>query len=453
MNNGSVASHESRNVFIVLAAFFYAAYAILTPPFQNPDEHQHLLRAWQLSEFTLIGEHRGDQAGGVLPGGIGAAAVSEIGTLRPHFENRPVPVRAFMDWRATSPSDREPQFYNFLGSAIYSPFSYVPQVLAIWTGRLFDFSVENILRLGRLLNAVLAITLIAVAISLAPYASYTFLFIGLLPPTIASSTSFGQDGLVIGSSCILVATGLRLALLPAARRERLLLVTSGIVVTLTKIVYFPLIFTAGLFRAAPGRDRRERLLLLGLAGAVAIGATMAWMAVISPVAIRPQSDMPPPLERFLIWAADPASFLGPLWFTYVTRGDFLLGSAFTFGWINVGPVLLAQWATLIALVMLILLGDRDGVAPSLRLRGWLLLLALGTTLLLSFVLYIYYSPPVINRVRGMQGRYLIPILALALPALVPARTTWKTSREYMLVLLVCANLICLFAIVVSYYSF
>ncbi len=57
-------------LFVLIAPFLYAAYALLTPPFQSFDENQHLDRAWQISSLQFTGERRGAQSGGELPPGL-----------------------------------------------------------------------------------------------------------------------------------------------------------------------------------------------------------------------------------------------------------------------------------------------------------------------------------------------------------------------------------------------
>src|SRR5262245_29628451 len=62
--------HPAR-LYLMLAPLIYLIYALLAPPFQTPDEHQHLFRAWQVAHFQWIGERRENEAGGLLPAGLG----------------------------------------------------------------------------------------------------------------------------------------------------------------------------------------------------------------------------------------------------------------------------------------------------------------------------------------------------------------------------------------------
>ena len=304
-----------HRLFLLIAPLLYLAYALLTPPFQTPDEHQHLFRAWQLSEFQLFGERRGDASGGVLPGTLGQAALPEIGSLEPHASHRPVLQRPFgSDPRRLTPQDASgnSRFYDFRGAVIYSPAGYVPQVLAIWIGKTIRLSVEDIVRLGRLLNAALAIFLIHRALRVTPVGASVFLFVGLLPMTAAASAAFGQDGLVIGGACLITATGLRTAFRKAPRTGDLLVTTLvAMLLTLSKLFYLPLALIGG----QPVVGKRIQLQRLAPYLAICLAAaTLAavWLVANSRAVVAPWPDIPPATQTLASWFQHPIKCSRPL---------------------------------------------------------------------------------------------------------------------------------------------
>jgi len=70
--------------YILFAPLIYLLFALLTPPFQTPDEQQHLYRAYQLSTLQLFGERSGTMSGGHLPPGLSVAAAKELRTVQLH---------------------------------------------------------------------------------------------------------------------------------------------------------------------------------------------------------------------------------------------------------------------------------------------------------------------------------------------------------------------------------
>lgn len=441
-------------LFLLIGPLLYFAYALLTPPFQTPDEHQHLFRAWQLSEGQLFGGRQGKAAGGVLPANLGNAALPEVGSLKPHFDHRPIVHRSFSDAfsRATPiHSDANDRFYDFRGAVIYSPASYLPQIMAIEVGRATGVSIENIVRLGRVLNAILAIGLIYWALRITPVGQSAFLFVGLLPMTAASSASFGQDGLVIGSACLLTAAGLRNILARRAQLSTLLVAgAAAIPLALCKIFYLPLALVGGQPFIA-GRLQLQRLwpwiVLSVLAGAIALG----WLRADAMLVVAPWPDIPPAGSRLADALRHPMIFPAVLGHTYIDHGPVLLDSLFEFGWLNVPSGSIAAFLTAVGCGFVIIGGDSAADQLKWPTRVWLIALTMTSALLVSFAAWIYGTPAQMDSIFGLQGRYFIPLGAPLLIAFLPARKAPSNFSQFVAPLMIAANLFALAAIVRAFY--
>lgn len=459
-DRASAGWRDPLRLYLVLAPLLYLAFALLTPPFQTPDEHQHLFRAWQLSEGGVIAEKRGNQIGGDMPAGLLRATEAELGSLAPHAWRgaNPVPWAERLS-RATPPAAQEPRsFANFIGSAAYSPAGYGPQVVAVWSGQALGLSVENILRLGRVLNAALAFVLIALAMRALPMGRNVLMAIGLLPMTAASAAAFGQDGVVIGCAALLVAVGLRAAFVrPWNWRDGIIAGLLAAVLTLAKFVYLPLAGVA-LF-AGRSRDflspvRRWQPALTPL---LAVGAALAlflgWMTLVSGLTAPMMPGRPLPADQLRYVMAHPLAF--PAAFAHTFRPAGLLDQTltlFSFGWLSVGPVALAWIAGMAALLLVVLGGTGSGPRLGWAWRSWLLLLSLGVVLILSFALYLAATALGAGGVDGLQGRYFIPVL---LPLLLALGRQGNGARANVPMLaaglMLFANAVSLAAIVRAFY--
>lgn len=445
---------QPSRLFLWLAPLLYAAFALLTPPFQTPDEHQHLFRAWQLSEFQLIGERRGDAAGGVLPSGLGRAALPEVGTLEPHPPRSVVerPFSTVFDRGTTPDTDAPRHFFNFLGSVVYSPAGYLPQIAAVWLGRAVGFSVEGIVRLGRLLNGAATILLIYSAIRLTPVGALAIFWVGLLPMTASASAAFGQVGIVIGGACLLTAIGLRVVLNSRWDRSDILITAMvTIVMTLSKFIYLPLALIGG--QPFVGRAFEwRRLAMPMLICVIAAGLLVVWLNEISALAIRPQG-IPPAAERLQLWLDRPSELLMLLERTYIWNGGPLLGSLFSFGWLNVGPVNSSAIMSGFACALVLIAGNTANGQLKLATRVWLVTIATSIILLLSIAMYLYWTPASEIWIQGLQGRYFIPVMPALLVALLPNRIQVRELTGLIALLMVGANLIGLEAVVAAFYYF
>ena len=441
-------------LFLLLAPLIYAAFALLTPPFQTPDEQQHLFRAWQLSEFHLIGERQGNQAGGQLPASLGRAALPEIRSLEPHVA-RKVVARSF-DTNFSGGTAPDPggarEFFDFRGSVIYSPAGYVPQVLAIWLGRPAGLSVENVIRLGRLFNAALTILLIFWAIRLTPAGAQPLMWVGLLPMTASAAASFGQDGAVIGGACLLTAIGLRVAFGGKWEGSTALIaavVTVGM--TLAKILYLPLALI-GAVPAKANKVARRQVLVPAMICLVAAVLTALWLQAIGHLVILPRSDIPPPSERLAAWLRHPTTLFMLMQRTFVWNAPYILDTVFKFGWLNVGPDRTAEFGTIVALCLVLLAGDPQADRLGWKLRLWLFLIAIAVVLLVGVTLYLYSRPASDDWVQGFQGRYLIPVAPPLLAAAMVRRIRPAAYGAIAPLLMVGANVLVLRSICIAFYG-
>lgn len=442
-------------LFLWLALPLYTLFALITPPFQTPDEHQHLFRTWQIASGQIIADRAGGEAGGWLPPGLPDAAARELGDIAPHASDRPLTRRSIDEAMARATAigaDAEPRFVNFFGAIIYSPASYLPQLVAVWIGAAAAMPVEHILLLGRLLNAVLAVLLLFAAIRIAPVARMGFFWVGLFPMTVASAASFGQDGLQIGGLALLTAVGLRAH--RAARWHRAdiaLLLGVGALISLAKFVYLPMLALAALPRPRAVRWLRWSA---PIAAAVALAALLValWLAAVAGVMVDVRPGIPPAGERLAGFAADPLALVALLVRTADQEGVTIFESLFTFGWANIGPVQGAMLPSLTALGLVLLAGDANAAAVSRAQRAWLMLLACCVSLLIALALYFTYTPASAATIEGIQGRYLIPLMPAVLVALARRRTIAGPLPEVgAAALLVIANLAVLAVIARVFY--
>jgi uncharacterized membrane protein len=445
-----------RIVLLVAGAFLYVAYALITPPFQTPDEQQHLFRAWQLAHFQLHAERRGDEVGGMLPTGLPDAAVAELGTAAPHVEIRPVPRRplAQMFERSTPVSDSQPKrFANFLGGALYGPVGYAPQIAALWASSALGWSAEATVRLGRLFNAALTLGLLALALTIMPVGRLFVLLLALMPMTAAMAASLGQDGLIIGSCAMVTALGLRAA--REARWSRSALVLLGLfggVLGLTKIVYTPLIALALL--PVP-RGRRPLPWMAGPAAllALAAGLSALWLKINAGAVVRMAPGLSDPGAQLAFIAAHPSALLATLARTLADLGGHIVMTSFSFGWLTVGPVMGAAFLAGAALVTALFHGIPAGTLPGRGWRVWGALIALLIAAGISTAIYIASSPVGSPIVLGLQGRYFLPLLPLL--GLVAARPRGAARKDLLWIsvaLMLGSNVLALLAIGGAFYT-
>ena len=162
-------------IFLFLAASFGLAILFANAPFQAPDENDHYFRAFQLSEGTLIGEKLGNSSGGELP--KLAIDVTDTDGIAFHSEKkmtRGLFVRLlhpfFVNWGGSTRI-----FHGFPHTEVYSPAGYLPQLVALFIGRMFRIGPLALMYLARLSAFAASVALGYIALRTLPLYRWTTL--------------------------------------------------------------------------------------------------------------------------------------------------------------------------------------------------------------------------------------------------------------------------------------
>jgi hypothetical protein len=443
-------------LFLLIAPVIFAAYALLTPPFQTFDESQHLERAWQVSALELRSERRGTQSGGELPPGLAVAMLKEIGSLVPQGE-RHVVVRPFSQiFEQNTPIglDQPWLYYDFFGAVVYAPISYLPQSVAIRVGETLDLSVEWTLRLGRLLNCAVSIALIWWALRILPFGRWIALTVALLPPTAAGAASFGQDGLVIGTGFLLISSGLNVAQEKRWSIKSVLVVSvASIIIAVSKVVYLPLTAVG----AIPRPPRVTWLRWISIPLLIALASTLlfvGWLRLDAAALVTARPPLPTTSEQLLWMISHPIDFSTLMARTYGALLPYFWANQYRFGDSTVpiiGTAVITGTAAILASMTYV---EDRGVGPTKVQRAWMLLIFFGIAVLTATALFLGNTPRGADHIHGIQGRYFVPALPLVGIAL--SRSGKPGSAPLLTASLasaVAANLLTLSTIVRIFYSF
>lgn len=399
-------------VVLSLAVGLFMIFA--TPPFQSPDEDVHFYRAYQLSEGRVIAQRDGARVGGYL-----AAALQEATAP---FSNMPFKPLQKVDPRLVDslrhkPFMSEPRvFLEFMHMAIYSPVAYVPAVIGIRIAKVFRASAIDMLYAARLATLLCWIAVVFIAVRIIPALKWAVVLLALMPMTLFLASSLSADVLTNGFSILLAAVIVRSALAREDRlrwKEGLAIVLLCVLVALTKQVYFLLaVMTLMIAKGRFGSLRRKLLFCAGAVGiAIFVNLVWAWM-VRGVIAHEAFAD---PQQQAQLILAQPLGFARVMVNTIATWWRIHLAwYVGVLGWLDTW---LPMWIYPSYLLMLAAASLTDkGESRAVQLKEKLLLSAiLGATLLLIAISqYLTYSFPAGSTIRGLQGRYAIP---LTLPAM------------------------------------
>jgi uncharacterized membrane protein len=420
LDGGGFTARAEKTVFAAICVAILL-FALITPPFQAPDEDQHWFKAVLLAEGRLLPERQGALTGAVLP-------LDAVELRRTDFPGE----RQGVAWRASpaeigaagSKNSQRPGagFVQFPNLANYSPSLYLPQAAGIATAEAFGLPRLGGFYLGRLCNALAAIALLALALAAMPWGRAALLAAAALPTFAFQAGSLSADASINGFAFLALALSLRLG--DAAHRKGWLLLAAAPFLGLAKGVYLPVV-VAGLRWPTGARDRR--FWLFAASAAVAAAAFVGWMlysggqpSLYTTVSRKTglQATTAPMADQLGVILADPLGYVRILLTSFSERFPvYILQIVGRPGWNAFLLPLLAY--PLAALMIVAALLSGSGPRATWGQRGWWLLLALGGAVLVETALYLTGTPYGADYVQGVQGRYFLPLLPLLLLAAMP----------------------------------
>lgn len=412
--------------FVLYGLTAIAFLAINIPPFQNPDEAAHFLRAAQLADGGLVGTRfsvtaadgsRQITAGGNADPGVLAAALP-FNALIFHPDARAMGTY----WKPPVHWSTQRAMTSFPNTAVAPPVFYVPSALAVIVGRMSRITVIQTLLLSRVLTGLAAVSVGAVAIVWAGRGAPWVFAVLTLPMSLSLIASSSQDALLLGCSALAGAAMLRALRVPGRHDWRILaiLAVSLGLIGAVRPPYGALVVLPLGLTAFPLRWRIA-------CAAAAAACIVAWCLVALLTAATNFGAFvgAEPGAQIAAFLSDPVQAAHVV---LVTLRRYWLGYVVGFvgqlGWLDTAlPG--AYYGVAVAMLVVAAIAAMLGVAGGpVRGGSWLaiagaILLAAGGIFAIQ---YLTWTTPGSPTVEGVQGRYFLP-LALAGAALLPALQT------------------------------
>lgn len=420
-------------VYLVTALPTVLFLTVLTPPFQSPDEPNHFQRAVSILNGRIVaqrGAMRG-QAGAVIPRSVSRVSGAFM-DLSGHPEVKYTTER-MRDVSAIHWDRADKGYSDFSNTTIYPPFFYVPTVAALSVSRSLDWTVLNSYRLARSVNGIVAVLLATAAIGVAGHGRSVLFAVLSLPMALHLFASVSQDALLIAGVGLAVALCSRAAARPGERTWPALLVAALLfgAAMAARPPYAALVVALAVPRTSNGGSRLRSLVHRHWPVALALAIGLGWIALGAAPAQVPMriNDGVSIADQLSAVVRHPGLFPSALGNTLRRNFvDHFAQAIGVLGWSD-GPLSDAHRAVGgAALVVGALLCS--GLRERCPARLWGGMVAVG--MVLAFVglhgaLYLSWTPVGADQIDGFQGRYILPILALAAVAL-PATTARRSDK-------------------------
>jgi uncharacterized membrane protein len=425
---------------------FGLVFVFLIPPFQSPDEINHFLKSYHVSEGYMTGIRTADnRLGGYLP----SSFKKIIDPFSPLIFNQEKHITPYTIIESFSvPLEKEQTtFFDFPNTAIYAPTAYIPQAAVMSVFKMVNAPPLVLFYLGRLANFMVWYCLILFALKIMPFKQKTMFLLAFLPGSIAINASNNADVVTNGLcflSIALIIKAIRGSLSPEGVRDVaqlhiLSLFVFGLatfLISLNKIVYFPLTFLLFFIPTKRFGNWQKQVGFASFFIVLNVFAILMWQKKIEPLYLKFEEYNPQftesqtlikgidPTAQLNRIIANPLEFIGILPKTIRAEGEGMLFSYLNkFGWDSNSIPILLNILLLIGLLSQIF-QDKNELKKYQKIG----FLTIGFIMTIAFlmVMYLIWCPVGKDFIWNLQGRYFIPIFIMFFMA-IPSSEQFNTQ--------------------------
>ncbi|GAC1391735.1 MAG: DUF2142 domain-containing protein [Candidatus Saccharimonadales bacterium] len=415
-------------IFVFLALVFGAIFIISVPPLFGSDEIVHFPRAYSIQNGSLwttkLNNH---DFGGYVPIQIktfndayrelaqnNSTDINKLKGLNVKYKNERLR------------SDNKKEYLSFTSSGVYSPWSYLPAVIGIKIAHTLNLPMVWYVYIARFACLVVWVCLVVFTLKLLPQARLFIIALALLPTSLVQAGTIGMDGVVNGLSWLLIAIFLSVMLgnikINKIMAGGLVLLSLFLATTKQGYVLLGLLPTLIPYKHFYFNKKATIFYKIFLAVTLTI-ATIWYLSKTGPIAgimhfvQRPGINVDShkqiiyilhhPIQTLIIICIQPFS----LAYSSIYAG--------LVGVLTNKQIYLPITTMIMLYITLIISYLTVKFRFSLNSNKRYYMLLMGGIFIVTFVfinlaLYVSFTKVGLNKVEGVQGRYLLPLLPLGL---------------------------------------
>lgn len=434
-------SNKRTNILFVLLLFVTCNFLSgFIPPFQSPDEFEHVTRGYLFGRGVLVLEAPKDEvSGGYIDTGL--ARYMDVFSSLPFHPERKVSDAEIesakkIKWEGTTQFKRAP------GMAFYFPAIYSVHTLGLTLGKHLDLTVDATYKLTRFLLLLVICCILYFSFQLYQ-PSFLVMALLIIPMSLFQFSSASLDGITTALSIFIVSAFLRLVQDKEQSSSWLFyaLLVAWLLVASSRVQQCSLIL---LVASCAYFTRRPRYVLWSIVAAIAV---VAWQILAVKTSVDGRVNLGASTSQIVSWyLSRPQDFITVMQATLSSSETWrsYLSSFFgMLGWLD-APFAGKEYIYLLALTSVI--GVCSVTLRSLntdaKARLLLVICVVGSVLMIYFALLVTWTPHPATVVHGVVGRYfLIPaiMIAYALADAYVALPLKSAKRLCGLILLICLS--------------
>lgn len=419
-------------IFVVFTMVIGGLYLFALPPYTVPDEASHFVTAYAQSS-VLLREDVLDEEGKVV------VADESLWGCDQNYPSKDSYQKFLLGalGRGTKLEDRKVSSRTPL--EMRHP-GYLPQVIGITMGRLLKVNSEQLLLLGRVFALIWYAFIMYQAIKRMPFGKLVLFVVGTLPMTVQMVVSYNYDSVLLGVCFFLTAYILQLIYRPRkiGWKDIIVLCSLTVVIASIKFIYLPILGMALFIPRDKFKSKKQKILAIALvAGVGMIVMFYLKFAAIQNAAVQHSTMQESGAAISLEYMIEhPRTIIRIFWRTLQHQSSFYISSmvASPLGWLEI-------WVPNIVVIgfVVLLIGsgivqedDEQKLKPAIRVFGSIIIIGMAGLVLLALLLDCTNIGA--GMIAGVQGRYFLPMLPLAIILLRNRAVVFKKNVDRYFVL-------------------
>jgi len=396
-------------LLVIVAGSFFST---IIPPFQSPDEYDHIKRAYLLGQGTIVTDTpEGQSSGGMIDTGLEAyISAYKVLPFKParKLSADEVAAASGITWTGVK------EFSPLPGMSYFFPIIYLPQAMGLTLGEKLKLPVDTSYRLARFIVLVFIAVILFAAFNIYPVNPLVIALL-ILPMSVFQISSASLDGISTALGILAVAAFLRIA----AQRESASpwlfysLALSVALIATSRPFLLPLLLLV--FAACFYTKNRRHIFFFA---AVAL-FVMGWILIAMKTTVDTRVVIGASMSDIMLFYMENPLKLFHVFINTIFNGTFVRLSGDSFlgilGWLDT-PFERKEYAFLWICTFLIglLSISVKNLKSAWMPRALLLLAAVGSMFLIFLELLVAWTPHPARMIDGVQGRYFfIPMMMIA----------------------------------------
>lgn len=411
-----------ENLIWGLALIIGICYIILVPPFQVPDSPNHFFRTYQLATGDLSPVQENNSVGGFVPKSF--HTFQETFTPFRYNPYHKMEKSVLKETRNLELNESEKVFMHFPNTAVYSPVSYIPQVIAMKIGLWLQLGPYYIFYLVKIISFLSWMLMMRMVFHYLPIKKKLFALLLFLPMSLFINSSFSADMMINGLSWLYLALILHTAFVQpniTFRRITTFLILIALI-GLAKLVYIPIVLLLFLIPLSKFGGEFKMGIVVFFSLILGLGSASIWKNHIDSfytsyihynkdyrddVTLGYQADMN--LQMDFI-KANKVKTIEVFSTSYVREfGDMMTGYIGNLGW---NRFRMPFWFVLLSFGVIFFFSIGNlGDVYFLSIKQKIILLAVvgSTTVLVMLSQYLTWNPVGNDKLWPLMGRYFTPV--------------------------------------------